>query len=117
MAGKRVLVVEDQSTLALELCDRLEDAGCSVVGPAARVHRALELVDRPIDVALLDIDLWGEPSFPVARELRQRGVPVLLLTGFDEGSVPEDLDELDVFEKPIEADRLLNALQRLFEHA
>jgi len=115
LEGVRVLVAEDRSAVAMELCDLLEDAGCTIVGPAARLNRAIELLDERIDVALLDIDLRGEESYPVARRLRERDVPVLLLTGFDRTGVPDDLDDVQLFEKPIAADRLIRSMARLLE--
>lgn len=110
--GARVLVVEDRTPIAMELCDLLEDHGCVVVGPAGHLGQAMTLVDQPIDIGLLDIDLYGEPSYPVAKSLQQRGVPVVLITGFDDVSIPDELQHLLVFEKPIAPAQLLDTLAR-----
>ena len=70
MAGARVLVVEDESLLAETLCDLMQGAGCEMVGPASTVAAALRLIDQAaIDVAILDIQLVSEVSFPVAYAL------------------------------------------------
>ena len=71
MTGARVLVVEDELLLAETLCDLMQDAGCEMVGPVSTVAAALRLIDQaPIDVAILDIRLLSEMSFPVAYALR-----------------------------------------------
>ena len=85
MTGARVLVVEDESLLAETLCDLVQNAGCEPVGPAATVAAALSLIDKAaIDVAILDIRLVWEMSFPVAYALRRRGIPLLFLTSYEQ---------------------------------
>lgn len=83
LLGKRILVVEDEALVALELQFAFEDEGAEVVGPAQSLMRALELAthDSEIDLALLDVDVAGDNIFPVAELLRQRGVPFAFHTG------------------------------------
>ncbi|RZJ98040.1 MAG: response regulator [Novosphingobium sp.] len=83
LLGKRVLIVEDEAMVALELQYAFEDEGAEIVGPAQTLARALATVsqDHEIDVALLDVDLAGENIYPVADLLRQRGVPFAFHTG------------------------------------
>lgn len=83
LLGRRVLVVEDEALLALELQLAFEDEGATVIGPALSLMKALEVVThaREIDVALLDVDLAGEDVYPIAELLLQRGVPFLFHTG------------------------------------
>ena len=83
-SGCRVLVVEDELLIALELSRTLEDLGCNVVGPAGSIDRALALLEtqRP-DVALLDEDLKGTPVTPVAETLRRLQIPFAVLSGYD----------------------------------
>lgn len=84
LQGKRVLVVEDEVLLAMMLEDVFTDAGAHVVGPAATVEQALALIEAEvIDVALLDVCLRDQRSDPVAEILRQRGVPYVLATGYN----------------------------------
>lgn len=75
--GVRVLVVEDEAMVAMLVEDLLEDLGCTVIGPASNVAEALAIISREdgIDVALLDVDLAGKPSLPVADVLADRGIP------------------------------------------
>ena len=66
----------------------LDECGCETVGPAPRLEVALELASHELlDGALLDINLAGEYRFPVARLLRERGVPFMFLTGYDDCSI------------------------------
>ena len=114
MAGTRVLVVEDESLLAETLCDLLQDAGCEPVGPAATVAAALRLIELGgIDVALLDIRLRQETSFPVAHVLRQRGIPWLFLTSYAQHQLPDDLSDALMIEKPFSPSALVETVLRL----
>ena len=114
MAGTRVLVVEDESLLAETLCDLLQDAGCEPVGPAATVAAALRLIELGgIDVALLDIRLRQETSFPIAHVLRQRGIPWLFLTSYAQHQLPDDLSDALVVEKPFSPSALVETVLRL----
>ncbi len=90
LAGKRILVVEDESLIAMLLEMALQDEGCVVVGPASRVDEALELAadGQHLDGALLDVNLAGEAVFPVAEALASRAVPFLLLSGYGDQAVP-----------------------------
>jgi DNA-binding response OmpR family regulator len=113
MAGARVLVVEDESLLAETLCDLMRDAGCETVGPAATVA-ALSLIDKAsIDVAVLDIQLAREMSFPVAYALRRRGIPLLFLTSYQQRNLPKDLGDAILVEKPFSAPLLIEIVRRL----
>ena len=103
LKGLRVLIVEDWLPLAIEAKDRLESAGATVVGPVGRLARALQLAEQAeFDVALLDIDLNGERVYPVAHALRLRGIPFILMTGFGNPGLPEDLLSERVLEKPFD---------------
>ena len=83
LEGKRVLIVEDEPILAMALEDILLDLGCEVVGPASRIRDALRLAaDASIDAAILDINIHGEQSHPVADLLAGRGVPTMFATGY-----------------------------------
>jgi DNA-binding response OmpR family regulator len=114
MTGARVLVVEDESLLAETLCDLMQGAGCEPVGPAATVAAALRLIDQAaIDVAVLDIRLMSEMSFPVAYALRRRGIPLLFLTSYEQRSLPKDLGDAILVEKPFSAPLLIEIVRRL----
>jgi len=82
LAGLRVLVVEDEMMVSMLIEDMLSDLGCKVVGPASRLEEAIALVDsQEIDCAVLDVNLGGQPIFPLADILRAQGAPVAFATG------------------------------------
>jgi DNA-binding response OmpR family regulator len=82
-AGPRILIVEDEFLVADHIAMSLEDLGYAVIGPVATVAEALGLVaGGPIDGAVLDANLDGVSSAPVAAELTARGVPFIVVTGY-----------------------------------
>jgi CheY-like chemotaxis protein len=109
----RVLLVEDEGLVAMMLEDLLADLGCEVAGSLASVGAALAWIEAggAADVALLDIDLSGEPVFPVADALRARGVPFVFATGYGEGHDPRFKDA-PLLGKPIRQERLEAVLRR-----
>ena len=104
MAGKRILVVEDEMIVAMLIEDILTDAGVAVVGPAARVSRALELLEEEtaLDGALLDLNLAGEITTPVAEALRSRGIPFAFATGYGAAGVPDTFAGQPLLQKPFQ---------------
>jgi CheY-like chemotaxis protein len=83
LQGARVLVVEDEAMLALNLEDMLRDLGCVVAGTAGKVDEALEMArTSDFDVALLDVNLGGKRVDPVAEAIRERGTPIVYVTGY-----------------------------------
>ena len=114
MVGARVLVVEDEPLMAETLCDLMQDAGCEPVGPAATVAEALRLIEQAgVDVALLDIRLKRETSFPVAYALRSRGIPWVFLTSYQQHTLPDDLGDALLVEKPFSPTALVEIVRRL----
>lgn len=109
---RRVLVVEDDFFVASSLALCLEADGIEVIGPAASVTAALELIarDEAIDGAVLDINLNGEMVYPVAETLRGRGVPYVFTTGYDMRSVAQQEADTPCFEKPVVATQVIAAL-------
>ncbi len=83
LLGSRVLIVEDEALVAIELQLAFEDAGAEVLGPAMSLTAALTMAEHAaqIDCALLDVDLAGRDVYPVARILRRRGIPFIFHTG------------------------------------
>lgn len=117
LQGARVLVVEDRAPVAMALCDRLEDRGAVIVGPAATLEEATRIAEStPLDVAVLDVDLAGVYSYPLARSLRARATPVVLMTGYDVSTIPDDLRDLPLFDKLTDVDDL-SLLIAAFVHA
>lgn len=102
LAGARVLFVEDETVLALEIQAALIAAGATVVGPAASLSAALILASaEPIDLALLDVNVRGQSIRPVVEVLKARRVPYVLLTGYE---TPEIAGP--VIRKPLDPRRL-----------
>ena len=112
IAGRRVLVVEDDYLTALTTIDFLESIGCEVVGPAARVPAALELArTAALDAAVLDINIADTMIWPVADELLRRGVPYLFLSAYSEQNIlPARFASALCLSKPLEKGRLAHQL-------
>lgn len=93
LLGKRILIVEDEALLAMELEFALVDEGAEVVGPALTLEAALDLIESglAIDCALLDVDLGGKDVYPAAQLLVKRNIPITFHTGH--GS-PRELAQL-----------------------
>jgi CheY-like chemotaxis protein len=110
--GVRILVVEDNFLAAEVVRDLLESGGCSVVGPVGRIADALRLAENEaLDGAILDVNLNGERCFPIALALRQRGVPFVFLTGYDdEAIIPVELRPARRLGKPVFGPQLMAVL-------
>lgn len=114
LRGLRVLLVEDELLIAQMLRVMLEDLGCAVVGPAARVNEALDLIEaEPVDAAVLDICLNRQFSYPVADELTLRGVPFLFSTGYQPDRVRPEYRDCPILQKPYRAVELERVLIEL----
>ena len=114
LAGRRILVVEDEALVAIALEDMLLELGCLVVGPALRLQPALELAAaEQLDGAVLDINLGDERSFPVAEILRGRTVPFLFASGYGGSGLEPPFHEAPVLSKPYCLSALEEALRRL----
>lgn len=114
LTGKRVLVVDDNAFLALDLEMVLEESGCVVIGPAPTVEAALALVAaEPPDAAILDIDLGGSNSAPVADALAGLDVPFLFISGYGQDMVPTAHAGRPLLAKPWTENDLRDALDGL----
>ena len=112
MKSLRVLVVEDDGLVAMMLEDLLDDLGCELAASLASVGDALAWIEAggEADAALLDVNLGGEPVFPVAEALRARGVRLAFTTGYGEAHDPRFKDDV-LLGKPIRLERLVATLQ------
>ena len=112
LLGLRVLVVEDDYFIALELCHALRDAGAAVIGPARNVQSGLHAIDsEQIDCAVLDINLQGRLGFQLAEALRARDIPAIFATGYDRTTIPEALADMPHLEKPVDLPALCRAIE------
>ncbi|WP_244630939.1 response regulator [Aureimonas sp. ME7] len=110
--GLRVFAVEDESLVAMQLEDILEELGCEVAALAMKLSRALEALDKGIeaDVAVLDVNIAGEQVYPVAERLRSAGVPILFATGYGRQGVIDEWQHCPVVQKPYTADQIEAAI-------
>ena len=115
LTARRVLIVADETLLALSIEDYLVSAGAVIVGPAAYVHQAIsivneEMVSGGIDAAILDVNLNGELVWPVAELLTQCRVPFLFHTAYQELVVSFGNP---LYHKPCSFDLLVEAVHGL----
>jgi DNA-binding response OmpR family regulator len=115
LSRKRVLVVEDNSLLAMALEDLLESEGVNTVGPAGSVAAGLELLrDDGIDAAILDIELGNERVWPLAERLREQAIPFVFLSAVcDRDEVPERFRSQVCMSKPAEPRYLMATVEEL----
>lgn len=112
---KRILVVEDDAFIGLDLAQQLRGAGFEVIGPAVSGVEALQLLaEAGCDAAVLDINLGRETSEVVAIELAKRSVPFLSASGYDRDRHPPAFHGAPMLTKPFQIDALVAALHRLF---
>lgn len=87
LSGRRVLIVEDESLIAMLAEDFLIELGATVIGPATSIDGAIEMIEtQQIDAAVLDLNIRGERSDRVADALRLRRIPIVCATGYGDGA-------------------------------
>lgn len=117
-AAKRILVVEDEILVAFHLGDLLTEMGYHVVGPCSRIQNATELArTEDIDFGVLDINVAGVRSFPVAHILRQRSIPFVFASGYGSDGLMDGYRDETVLHKPIEPGELGRVIARAFAQA
>lgn len=114
--GLRILVVEDEFMVALAVETVLQSFGCQVVGPVGKLEEAQALArTEKLDGALLDVNLAGVESYPVAEILDGRGIPFIFTTGYDGGAVlPERFRDRPWLQKPFDGKKLTEKLKTVF---
>jgi DNA-binding response OmpR family regulator len=113
----RILVVEDENLLAMQITWLLEDAGHSVVGPEKSVDATIKVLARQkVDLALLDVKLGAETVFPISKLLDSLHVPYIFVTG-EGGSVPDEYRHRPLIAKPYEAKVLVWQIKQLLADA
>jgi DNA-binding NtrC family response regulator len=118
LAGRRLLVIEDEYFIADDIAHTLASFGAEVIGPLPDLADAERILKRgdAIDAALLDINLRNEMVFPLARLLRSRNVPFVFTTGYDKTSVVPEFQDVQVWEKPMDMPRLARALAEMLRN-
>lgn len=111
--GARVLIVEDETLVAMLVEDLLDELGCKVAATFSRVGQAQEFLAGKtdgIDAAILDVNIAGEDVYTVAAALRDRRIPFVFVTGYGPGGVREEWRDRGVVQKPIQQSELAQIL-------
>ena len=117
LSGKRILIVEDEFLVALSLEDHLRALGGTVIGPAATLADAMRAArDVAADLAILDVHLGGEPVFPAAAILLDRGIPMIFSSGMGGNAhLPPALAGAPLLPKPYTHAAIQHTIRRLLE--
>jgi DNA-binding NarL/FixJ family response regulator len=101
LAGKRVLIVEDEYLIADDLAHYLRQRGATIVGPVATIEQARTLASTAmIDCAIVDLDLRGEAPYELLDHLQLEGLPALIVSGYDVADIPPRFRDLPYIQKP-----------------
>ncbi|HVZ99300.1 MAG TPA: response regulator [Caulobacterales bacterium] len=115
IAGKRILLVEDEPLVAMMMAQILNDLGAHVVGPVSALAEAASISPESIDAAVLDVNIEGEYVYPVADQLAACGAPFVFVTGYEAESIEARFSAAPVLAKPIEPQTLADALASALE--
>ena len=108
----RILIVEDEILIAMLLEDIVTDLGHHPVGPVMRLQPALAAAERgDFDFAILDINLAGRKSFPVADCLLRRGIPFIFASGYGRAGLTEDYARIPVVQKPYDPGQIARMIE------
>jgi DNA-binding response OmpR family regulator len=118
IAGANVLVVEDEMLITMLLEDILDELGCKVAGSAVNLRQAQELADgTDADAAILDVNLGGDPVFPIAERLAERNIPIIFASGYGASGLPDKWQSYPTLPKPFTADQVHTALSGVLRRA
>ena len=110
-----VLIVEDETLLGMDVEMTVSEAGYRVLGPVTSIVEALRVArESAVDAAILDINLQGQPVFPLADALAANNIPFIVLTGHERAMLPERHRDRPYIQKPYRVEELLAALKELF---
>jgi DNA-binding NtrC family response regulator len=117
LAGAQILIVEDEMLITMLLEDILDELGCKVSGSAVNLRQAEDLVaSAQADAAILDVNLGGDPVFPVAEKLVQRSIPFMFASGYGSATLPEKWQGHPTLPKPFTSEQVAKALEDLLRH-
>ncbi|TMJ26195.1 MAG: response regulator [Alphaproteobacteria bacterium] len=115
LAGKTVLIVEDDFLVGHDLRAFLEDAGAAIVGPIGDVAHACDVArDQTIDGAVLDVRLWSGTAAPIALELTTRHVPFIVVSGYGPEDIPPAMRDATYLAKPVKRLELVDVATAMF---
>lgn len=101
IAGNRILIVEDEYFIALEIQRALNAVGAEVLGPVPSLEKASIILDSAVpDFAILDVNLEGESSFPIADRLKDSAIPFMFVTGYDDWVIADRYRDVPRMTKP-----------------
>jgi len=110
----RILIVEDEFLVALELAAVLTDAQFDVLQPAPTIDAALQMIGREaIDAAILDCNIGGRDVTEVAESLAQRRIPFIFVTGYGPECLPLPFRNTLHISKPFDEKRLVACLRAM----
>lgn len=114
LSGRNILIVEDEMMVLLNMEAVIADLGCTSIITAATVDQALSLIDtHAFDIAVIDVNLDGEPSYPIADALAVLGVPFTFSTGYSTPALGGSYGDRPVLKKPYRDEELEGVLSRL----
>jgi DNA-binding response OmpR family regulator len=113
LAGKRILIVEDEYFIASDLKRTLAKEGAIVIGPVRNLQAGLSLAEEEMDGAVLDVNLEEALSYPIADCLRIRNIPFMFLTGYDGWSMPTEYRDAARLEKPFPRQSVVAMVEKL----
>lgn len=115
LAGRRILIVEDEYFLADDLRQILQEQHAETLGPASTIANALTLINAGgrIDCAVLDLNLHGQVAYPISAALHQRKIPFVFATGYGSAQIPAEFAGVLRLEKPFDSSALVSALESI----
>jgi DNA-binding response OmpR family regulator len=106
-SGYSVVLVEDEAMIRMMVADMLQELGYRVAGEAGRIEEAIGLVQRTdFDLAIIDVNLDGEPIFPVAEAIKARNRPFIFVTGYNTSDLPDEYRDRPSLQKPFRIETL-----------
>ena len=112
-AKRRVLLAEDEAIIGMMMREFLLEYDLFVVGPCCTLNDAVAASVGDFDCAILDLNLGGQPVYPLARMLTERGVPFVFVTGYSRESIDLAFAGVPVLQKPITREGLEAGLRRM----
>jgi CheY-like chemotaxis protein len=117
LSGRSILVIEDEMLILMMIEDMLADLGCESISAASKIGQAITLIDGQVfDAAMVDLNLSGVESYPIADALIEHDVPYFFSTGSSVTSIKDGYRDQNVLKKPFTFEQLSNMLSRSLNH-
>jgi PAS domain S-box-containing protein len=114
--GKRILVVDDEPLISMDIMEILTEAGCEIAGPAENVEKAISVINTiEFDAAILDVNLQGQRVDDLALELTRRNVPFAFISGYGRDGLPQGFGQALLISKPFNSAQVLDVVAKLTE--